>query len=228
MNHPRHTALGTFGPLLLAGLGFAFREAGRPAAAAPLPPGHAVALPTPNLLPFRPSKDVLELVAERSTARFLVRGAIGELAAKCPSLRGSLQLDPEPQRCQLELRLDLASLVGLDGAPVPSDALRQLLGVHRSGEVVFRGTLAHTLTTPVPGLVQLVFDGRLALGGHVVRQTLGLWRAALPGQAQRFLGHGTVAASDYGLPRRSFLGFGGAEHQVTLGLDLAFVRRSGG
>lgn len=228
MSLPRHTMLGTFGPLLLAALGFGWREAGRPVAANPPPTGRAVALPTLNLLPFRQGKEVLELVAERSTARFLVRGPVGELAAKCPSLRGSLQLDPEPQRCQLELRLDLASLVDLAGAPLPSETLRQLLGVHRSGEVSFRGTLTHTLTTPVPGLVQLVFDGRLELGGHVLRQTLGLWRAALPGQPQRLLGHGTVAASDYGLPRRSFLGFGGAEHQVTLGLDLAFGRRKGG
>lgn len=223
---PLHAWSAVLGPLLCGALGFALREGLRPAPLPPPGPGRAVPLPTPSLVPFRAKAERFQLQPELSAARFLVRGDLGELQLRCPGLSGTLQFDPEPGRSSLELRLDLHTLDTVDDTPLPAEALRHLLGVHRSATATFRGTWTHTLSTPVPGLVQLLFDGTLELGGHVVRQSLGLWRAALPGQPLRLCGHGTVDAHDYGLPERSFLGFRQEQHLVTLGLDLAF-RRSG-
>ncbi len=192
------------------------------------PPVTALALPVPRLLTLPGRDQTYDLDAERSCVRFLVEGEGQELLVQCPLVSGSLELRAEPADSVLELRLDLGSVVPTAGpASGPTIDLQHLLGVHRGNELAFRGNLVSTATAPVPGLLHHLWLGTMRFGNRVVRQPIALWQTALPGQPLRLQGHGTVAVEPYGLPRRVWLGLVQERHVVTLGLDLAWKRRTG-
>ena len=193
-----------------------------PAAAAPLARPTAVALPEVHGLPPATGEQQFELLAERSTVHFLVRGPRGELRTACPAFRGTLQLDGKRHRGSIELQLDLTSLPGNEGNS--SLGLHHVLGVHRTTVITYRGTLVATTRTDLAGVQQRTFLGRLYFGDRAISQAMQLWQCSLPGQPLRLQGHGTVSGAAYGLPARRWLGWFPEEHEVTLGLDLAWRR----
>lgn len=216
-------------PLLLAGSWFAAR-ARPPAVEPPAPPAVALALPPMHGLPPSSKEQNLELDAEHSSVRFLVTGLRGELLVACPSVQGSLKLLAGGAGGELELRLDLASLVPLHDSTVHGGTggvdVPHVLGVHRGSEIVYRANLVATTGSDLPGVVQRTFLGTLRFGSRVMQQPMQLWQCSLPGQPLRLQGHGTVAAETYGLPKRRWLALIDEGHAVTLGLDLAWRRRA--
>ncbi|MBM4063333.1 MAG: hypothetical protein FJ265_19875 [Planctomycetes bacterium] len=214
-------------PAALAALLLGSREALRPGSPTSPAAAAAVELPTPKLVPAGPRDQAYDLDAARSSVRFLVEGEGRELLATCSVTSGRLDLRADAPSSTIELQLDLGSLVPAagDGTALPEAELLHLLGVHRGVEVSYRGTLTSTTTAPLPGLVHRLWTGSFRFGHRAVRQQVGLWQAALPGQPLRLQGYGTVVADDYGLPVRSWLGFAPERHAITLGLDLAWRRR---
>jgi hypothetical protein len=187
----------------------------------------AIELPEPRLIDHPPRDEAFELDPEHSSVRFLVQGGGRNVLVRCPAVAGKFELRAEAAASKLELRFDLSSLAPIEpGTALPTEAdLRHLLGIHRGEQLEFRATLLSTATSPVPGLVHRLWLGSLRFGGRIVRQPMGLWQTALPGQPVRLQGYGTVGAADYGLPRRSWFGLVEEHHVVTLGLDLAWKRR---
>ena len=210
-------------PLVVAAGWFATR-ARPPAPEPPGPPAAAMTLPPMHGLPPSTKEQVLELDAEHSSVRFLVTGLRGELLVACPAVQGSLKLLAGGAGGELELRLDLASLVPLHDAA--SVDVPHVLGVHRGSEIVYRANLVATTGSDLPGVVQRTFLGTLRFGARVMQQPMQLWQCSLPGQPLRLQGHGTVAAEAYGLPKRRWLALIDEGHAVTLGLDLAWRRRA--
>lgn len=188
----------------------------------------AIELPVPNLVVLPGRDQSYDLDPEHSSVRFLVQGSGRELLVRCPAVRGRLDLRADAATSTIELQLDLASLapVAEAGGTGPAPDLRSLLGIHRGDEISYRATLLSTATSPVPGLVHRLWLGSMRFGGRTVRQPMGLWQTALPGQPLRLQGYGTVGADAYGLPRRSWFGIVEQHHVVTLGLDLAWKRRT--
>lgn len=225
MNAPA-TLAAVWGPLLLGALAFGAREGTRPVAVAHPAPGRATALPMlrNGAAPTKATEYDLDL--ERSTIRFLLRSGSSECRFDCPLAQGNLVLSAKDAECRLELALDLASL--RPAAPCNDSAgptvLRELLGVHRAGDIRFRGDLVSRASVPIPVLHLLTWNGPLRFGSTVVRQPLQLWQTAIPGQPLRLQGHGTVTTDAYGLRRDGWLGIFPQEHVVTLGLDLAWKR----
>lgn len=193
---------------------------------APAAPPHerpqAVALPPLHGAPAGSGVQSFELLPERSSVHFLVRGPRGELLVNCPGCRGTLQLDAKNNQGSLELRLDLTSLT--DTAPGSGIDVHHVLGMHRTSEIVYRGNLVATTRTDLPGVEDLLFVGLLHFGELALQQPMHLWQCSLPGQPVRLQGHGTVAGAAYGLPSRRWLGLVTEHHAVSLGLDLAWRR----
>lgn len=187
----------------------------------PSPRASAVAMPALHGSPPTRTAASFELVPEHSAVHFLVRGPRGELQVPCPGVRGTLQIDPKGPGTTLELHLDLTSLPTAAGASLD---VHHVLGVHRSAEVVYRGALATTTSSDLPGVQRLLFLGRLHFGDRAVQQPMQLWQCSLPGQPLRLQGHGTVSGAAFGLPTRRWLGLLTERHEVTLGLDLAWRR----
>ncbi|MFM1871171.1 MAG: hypothetical protein RL398_593 [Planctomycetota bacterium] len=225
MNGPAALAA-IWGPLLLGVLAFGMRELVRPTAAAQPAPGRATALPMfrNGAAPTKATEYTLDL--ERSTIRFLLRTGDSECRYDCPLAQGALVLSAKDAECQLELTLDLAALRAADPGNDPAGpaVLRELLGVHRAGDIRFRGDLVSRASAPIAVLQLLTWSGPLRFGSTVVRQPLQLWQTAIPGQPIRLQGHGTVTTAAYGLRRDGWLGIFPQEHVVTLGLDLAWKR----
>jgi len=217
--------LRVLGPLVVAGACFAFRLL-PPPAPPPSEPPRAVDLPTPVAAPPPKGEVAYVLDAARSTVRFLVEGADGELLAACPEMSGRVRFAAGATAGELEFTLDLASLAPIGDGPATVD-LHRLLGVHLGAKIHYRATLVRTASTPVPGVVERVWLGTLHLDQRTIRQPMQLWQCSLPGQPMRLQGHGSVDVADYGLPRRGWLGLFPEKHVVTLGLDLVW-RRDGG
>ena len=213
-----------WGPALVAAVCFAFRMQPPPAAAV-LPTPHVVELPAVHGAPPPKADTEYELDAERSSVRFLVEGNGDELLASCPNVSGRLVLRAKAETSELELHLDLGSLVPI-GEPKSTIDLRRLLGVHRGSEVAYRATLLRSSTSNLPGVTERLWLGTLRLGSRLTRQPMQLWQSSLLGQPLRLQGHGSVDTADYGLPPRSWLGILKEQHVVTLGLDLAWKRRA--
>lgn len=185
----------------------------------------AIVLPSLHGAPATGTAQDLELLPERSAVHFLVQGPRGELLVACPACSGSLHLDAKGQQGSLELRLDLTSLP--NATPDTGLDVHHVLGVHRSAEVVYRGTLVATTSSDLPGVQRLTFLGLLYFGDRALQQPMQLWQCSLPGQPLRLQGHGTVLGANYGLPSRRWLGLLDERHDVTLGLDLAWRRARG-
>lgn len=218
----------TWLPLAVAAAVLAARELHRPAATEPAPGGHAATLPMlrTGATPTRATH--YELDRDRSSVRFLLRHDGGQSLFLCPLAAGDLTVGGDDADHRLELRLDLASLTPVDPQDHDGlDALRTLLGVHRGAEVLYRGGLVGRASTPVPGLHQLVWQGSLRFGGRTVRQAMQLWQTALPGRPLRLQGYGEVSTDTYGISRMAWLGMVPQQHEVTLGLDLAWQRVAG-
>lgn len=213
------------GPLVLAALVFAMREATRGAVPPPVEPHPAVALPLPRADAAPRRDQEYELDAGASVVRFVDGGGAGDRVIECPAIRGRLELALDRDVSHLELDLDLGSLRAVDGALAVDDAeLWQLFGVRPSDNVSYRAGLLTSTTTPVPALRLLQWRGELRFGGRTVRQDLELWQTALPGQALRLQGHGAVPGDAYGLGPRGPFAFLHDAHVVTLGFDLAWKR----
>jgi hypothetical protein len=217
----RHLAV--IGPLLVAGALFLPR-------ALPVPRPGRPHLATPTHLPAMHGSPAargargFELDADASSVRFLVQHGANEQWAICTGASGSLRLGVAGNDGDLEIRLPLAAVRTLPGDGAPLD-LPQLLGVHRADEIVLRVALVARTETDLAGVTSCHWLGTLGFGSQVRRQPLLTWMCALPGKPLRLQGHGTVPASDYGLPRRGLFSFLDAPHDITLGLDLAFRRR---
>ena len=185
-------------------------------------------LPVPSAAAQPKGDQAYDLDMTRSCVRFLVKGSGPDLLLSCSLVQGTLELCPLPGKSVLELRIDLGSLAPVVLAPEhdPEQDLQHLLGVHRGSEVVYRATLTSSATSPLPALHFLIWQGTLRFGSRAMRQPMALWQTAMPGQPLRLQGHGTVGADAYGLPRRTWLGLVEERHAVTLGLDLAWKRRT--
>lgn len=215
-------------PLALAAAALLVRETTWQHVLDATPHSEAIELPIPRLVAGPQHDQSYDLDAAHSSVRFLVGSEGRELLVRCPVVQGRLDLRADPAASVLELRLDLASLVPVvpgEGGE-PEAGLRHLLGIRRGEEIIYRATLVSTSTAPVPGLLHRLWQGSLRFGGRIVRQPMGLWQTALPGQPLRLQGYGTVGTDAYGLPRRSWLGLVEEHHVVTLGLDLAWKRRA--
>lgn len=214
-----------WGPLALAIAAVCWRGAPQ----RPQPPAttaRAVALPTVRAAP-EPHGDVdYVLDPERSSVRFLVDGTGGDHLAVCAHVSGRLRIRDGDDRRELELALDLGSLQPVDDAAPPLD-LWQLLGVHRSSQVLYRAHQIRSADSGLPGVTQRLWLGTLRFDGSVVQQPMELWQTLLRGQPLRLQGHGPVAADTYGLPTRGWFGLTHPSHVVILGLDLAFRRDRG-
>lgn len=211
-------------PLAIAGALFGLRCTPTPPPA-PLDEVRSVTLPTMYGQPPPRSAQHLELDAERSSVRFLVGGLREELLVACTSVKGSMDLEPNGTG-DLELVLDLASLQPLHGADRGVD-VAHVLGVYRGSTIVYRAKLVSVASSDLPGVSQRTWIGTLRFGSQVLQQPMQLWQCALPGQPLRLQGHGTVAATNFGLPTRRWLALFPEDHAVTLGLDLAWRRRAG-
>lgn len=216
-------------PVLLGSAVLAGRELLRPGVPPAPPPAISVELPTPQLVPPTNREIAYDLDLERSTVRFVLRGEGRDLVLRCPVVSGSLEFRPPPAESVLELHLDLGTLAAWN-APVDAETdacLDDLLGARRDGRIDYRGTLVSTATSPLQGLVHRLFSGAVCFGSRVVRQPVGLWQTALPGQPLRLQGYGTVDAATFRRPRPHWFGLAEEHHAVTLGLDLAWKRRTG-
>jgi len=209
-------------PALLGIAAFLPAALPRPAAA-PGPRPTAIALPALHGLPPGSTRLRFEVDHDDSQAHFLVRGPRGELLTRCPALRGELELDGKAGTGHLELQLDLSAIPTDDGDR--GLGVHHVLGAHRTTVITYQGDLVATTRTDLPGVQLLTFVGRLVFGERVLQQPMQLWTCQLPGKPLRLQGHGTVAASSFGLPARRLLGVFAENHEVTLGLDLAWRRR---
>jgi len=192
---------------------------------APRPPAigaaSPVAMPRLHGLPDPKRPSSFELDAEASSVGILVHDGDGDRRLRCEGVLGTLHFDADGT-ARLELHIPLTALHTDDDGP-PID-LPRLLGVHRGDEIALRANLAATTTSDLPGVTARTWVGTLTFGSQVRRQLLETWTCFLPGRPFRLQGHGTVPASDYGLPRRGLFSFLDAPAHFTLGLDLAFRR----
>lgn len=209
-------------PIACAAVCFALRLRA-PAVPGLAPAPRVVTLPTIHGAPAAKGDVAYVLDPERSTVRFLAQTGNGDLLFACRTVSGTLRLCSNEVDSELQLRLDLASLVPVGEGSTPID-LQRLLGVHSSSEIVYRATLQRSSTSIVPAVTEHIWIGTLRVGSRRKRQPMQLWQSALPGQPLRLQGHGTVDITEYGLPRRTWLGLAEEHHVVTLGLDLAWRR----
>jgi hypothetical protein len=222
MSHVRDARI--WGPLAAAAIGFAVRAL-PPAPAGEQPTAQSFEVPPMHGAPPPRTELEYDLDPADSEVTFLVEGTGGEMFVRCPGTKGRLQCAKDGTPQTFELVLDLVSLAPEETGTTSGD-LRHLLGVHRDDEVTFQMQLAASTTANVPAVTGLHWVGRLRLGSRVIRQPMNLWLCRLPGRPLRMQGHGTVGTESYGLPRRARFGLFREQHVVTVGLDLAFRRRS--
>ncbi len=218
--------LGTWLPLVLATVVLTLRERSR---VPPLPAADtATAIELPALrtgaAPTRVTS--YELDRAHSSVRFQLDSGGNRTLFTCEIASGRFVAAADDTQNRLSLRLDLASLrpTQHSDAGLALGALRDLLGVHRGGDVSFTGELVSRASTPVPALQQLIWQGTLRFGGRSIRQEMALWQTALPGRPLRLQGHGAVRPDTYGITRSAWFGLWPEQHVVTLGLDLAWKR----
>lgn len=216
----------TWLPLVAACAVFASRECMVYAVPAATQPARSTAMPQPHGGNGAVRKAGYELDRARSSVRFLLRSEAGESLFQCPLVHGRFTSSPDDAETQLDLEFDLGSLVPVDtsGATDSLLELRELLGVNRAETVHYHASLVSRASTPLPGLLQLVWQGHLHFGGRTVRQPMSLWQTQLPGLPPRLQGHGTVPTDAYGLGRSAWFGLVQDRHVVTLGIDLAWKR----
>lgn len=226
MTH-RWRPLAAIAPLLAAAAVLCWREgraAATPAAVAVHAGRTAVALPVPPT--FRGATgQTLQLDPARSSARFCIHYADGDLVLLCPAVDASLDYDTAGQPELLHLRLDLDQLVTPQGAPATTDRWH-LLGV-RSGETVtFRGRVLAIESYPIAGTSRIRWAGPLQFGSSVRSAVIDLFCAQTTPRRCRLQGLGRVDTTALGLPRRYHLGLWPEHHDITLALDLAFATRT--
>lgn len=181
----------------------------------------SITLPQLYGMPLKKRLRRFRLDADKSSARFDVKGRRRHMVAQCPKLEGELLLGPKPEQGTLTLRLDLSSLRSLskDNADFSIPDVLDVLG---NLEVVYHGTMVSAATSDLPGVMQTTWLGRVQFGSRVLAQPMQLWRCALPGQAIRLQGHGIAMANSLGLPNRFTMSLLDEQYAITLGLDLAW------
>ena len=187
----------------------------------------SIELPEMRVPPPKPRTQVFELDPERSSVRLLVQDRSGERLAQCTRVGGELELGDDRTDGELRLVLDLASLQDLGEAVHGAPSLPDVLGALGARDVELRARLVAVELGDLPGVQHDSWDGTVRLDERVHRQPLSLWRSALPGARLRLQGQTTIAAADFGLAPRAWLGIFEQRIDVTLGLDLAWRRRRG-
>jgi hypothetical protein len=176
-----------------------------------------VRLPLP--LPWRGpgAERALVIDGEASRARFRIGAG---RTAECRGVTGELRFGRNGAPAELQLGIDLARLVDLDGG-LPGELWR-LLGVQNCDVIDYRATAVAVETFAVEGVLRVTWLGTLRLGARVRQQPMATWLAMLVPRTARMQGVGTVDGRDFGLLQRHVLGVFPESSEVTVALDLAW------